>query len=364
LIERVDRAERPVIIAGKGAWWPAVSAQVVRLAERLGAPVAHTWDGHAAMPTVHPLSVGVWWGQVRSDPTAARLVAEADLVLGIGIRPGTEAALGLAEAAPGRLALLDAADRPDPTLALTAGSVAELAHIVAGLADGCEGGPAQPSTLAACEGAREALRKGLARELDRHRETRPWHIGLAIDALARRMSPDVLIVSDVSNVKLWTPLQVPAFGPESHLQAGSWGAMGYAVPGVLAAGLVRPDKKVVGLAGDTSFLMGSSDFGTICQLGLPVVLAVHNDGQIGMIHNMLTRAYGRAYATEIGRVDFVKYAEAFGGRGVRVDEPEQLEAAWDAALDADGPMLLDIRAGFDFPWPWPVGRLVEQGQDA
>jgi acetolactate synthase-1/2/3 large subunit len=128
--------------------------------------------------------------------------------------------------------------------------------------------------------------------------------------------------------------------------------------------LVRPDKKVIGLAGDTSFLMGSSDFSTICQLGLPVVMAVHNDGQIGMINNMLTRAYGRAYATEIGQADFVKYAEAFGGRGIRVDEPEQLEAAWDAALAADGPLLLDIRAGFDFPWPWPVGRLVEQGQGA
>jgi thiamine pyrophosphate-dependent acetolactate synthase large subunit-like protein len=285
-------------------------------------------------------------------------------VLGIGVRPGTEAALGLAAAAPGRLALFDATDQPDSALALSAGSVAELAEVVAGLADGCEGGPAQPSVLDACERARVALRRGLARELDRHRAARPWHIGLAIDALARRMSPDVLILSDVSNVKLWTPLQVPAFGPESHLQAGSWGAMGYAVPGVLAAGLVRPDKKVVGLAGDTAFLMGSSDFGSICQLGLPVVLAVHNDGQIGMINNMLTRAYGRAYATEIGQTDFVKYAEAFGGRGIRVDEPKQLEAAWDAALAADGPMLLDIRAGFDFPWPWPVGRLVEQGQGA
>lgn len=362
LIRQIDRADKVAIVAGKGAWWPAVSAELVRLAERLGAPVAHTWDGHAAMPTVHPLSMGVWWGQVRSDPTAARLVGEADLVLAIGVRPGTEAALGLAEAAPGRLALLDAADRADPALALPLVSVAELAQAVGALADGCEGGPADPETLAACTQAREALRRGLEIELARHRDARPWHIGLAIDELARRMSPDVLVVSDVSNVKLWAPLQLPTFGPESHLQAGSWGAMGYAVPGALAAGLVRPGKKVVGLAGDTSFLMASSDFGTICQLGLPVVLAIHNDGQIGMINNMLQRAYGRAYATEIGQTDFVKYAEAFGGRGIRVDEPEQLGAAWDAALAADGPVLLDIRAGFDFPWPWPVQRLVEQGR--
>jgi acetolactate synthase I/II/III large subunit len=178
------------------------------------------------------------------------------------------------------------------------------------------------------------------------------------------MTPDTLVISDVSNVKLWAPLQLPAFSPESHLQAGSWGAMGYAVPGVLAAALVRPGKQVVGLCGDTSFLMASSDFGTICQLGLPVVLAVHNDGQIGMINNMLSKAYGRAYATEIGEVDFVRYAEAFGGRGIRVDEPSGIEAGWDEALAADGPVVLEFRAGHDFPWPWPVGRLVEQATSA
>src|SRR5262249_2024478 len=159
--------------------------------------------------------------------------------------------------------------------------------------------------------AQALLRRGLAIELARHRHARPWHIGAAIDALARRMTPDTLVVSDVSNVKLWAPLQLPAYGPESHLQAGSWGAMGYALPGVLAAGLLRPNKTVVGLAGDASFLMASSDFVTLCELKLPVVVAVHHDRQIGMINNMLSKAYGRAYATEIGEVDFVGYAHAF-----------------------------------------------------
>ncbi len=138
--------------------------------------------------------------------------------------------------------------------------------------------------------------------------------------------------------------------------------MGYALPGVLAAGLLRPNKKVVGLCGDTSFLMASSDFVTICELNLPVVLAIHHDQRIGMIDNMLTKAYGRSYATEIGRIDFVKYAEAFGARGIRVDDPSELEAAWDAALAADGPVILELRAGHDFPWPWPVARLVKQAE--
>jgi acetolactate synthase I/II/III large subunit len=362
LIARIDSAKRVAIVAGKGAWWSQVSEELVRLAERLGAPVAHTWDGHAAMPTVHPLSAGVWWGTVRSDPTAARLISEADLVLGVGVRAGTEAALGLSEAVADRLLLLDATDPEDASGGPAIPSITALAETLGALAERCEGGPIDPAILDACAAGRAALQRGLDIEMERYRDARPWHIGLAIDALARRMTPDILVISDVSNVKLWTPLQVPTFGPESHLQAGSWGAMGYAVPGVLAAGLARPDKKVVGLAGDTSFLMGSSDFGTICGLGLPVVLAVHNDGRIGMIDNMLTKAYGRSYATEIGAVDLVKYAAAFGARGIRVDEPSQLDGAWEEALEANETILLEFKAGYDFPWPWPVGRLVEQGR--
>ncbi|MCC6173720.1 MAG: thiamine pyrophosphate-binding protein [Chloroflexi bacterium] len=364
--ERIDAAGRVAIVVGKGAWWPAVSAAAVRLAERIGAPVAHTWDGHAAMPTIHPLSVGVWWGTARSHPDAATLVGEADVVLGIGVRAGTEAAIDLPKANP-HVILLDAADEAPASASAGGphiGSVDELAASIGALADTCRARPADTATLEACARARELQRRGIELELERYQDTRPWHIGRAIDALARRMTPDILVISDVSNVKLWTPLQVPTFSPESHLQSGSWGSMGYAVPAVLAAGRLRPAKKIVGLCGDTSFLMASSDFVTICEQNLPIVLAVHHDRRIGMIDNMHTRAYGRAYASEIGHVDFVRYAEAFGARGIRVDDPSELDAAWDAALAADGPVLLELRAGHDFPWPWPVSRLIKQAREA
>jgi acetolactate synthase-1/2/3 large subunit len=361
-VERIAGARQVAIVVGKNAWWPAVSAQVVRLAERLNAPVAHSWDGHAAMPTVHPLSIGVYRGAGGSHPAAWQEVAEADVVLGIGVRPGTETAAQLAEQVGNRLLLIDAADAPDSALTIAAPSITALAEAVGALAEECPPRAADAATLARCERARTLQQRGIDMELDGYRDRRPWHIGVALDALARRMTPEILVVSDVSQVKLWTPLQIPAFNPESHLQPGSWGAMGYCVPGVLAAGLARPNKKVVGVTGDASFQMACSDFGTICNLGLPVVIAVHADGQIGMIHHALRTTFGRPYATEIGQVDFVKYAEAFGARGIRVTEPSEIGAAWDEALAADGPVLLELRAGHDFPFPWPVRRLVEMAE--
>ncbi|MGI8691057.1 MAG: thiamine pyrophosphate-binding protein [Thermomicrobiales bacterium] len=361
-IERIDVAKTVTIVVGKNAWWPSVSGQVVRLAERLGAPVAHSWDGHAAMPTVHPLSIGVYRGAGGSHPAAYQAVRCADLVLGIGVRPGTETAAQLAEQIRERLLLIDAADAPDGALTVAAPSITALAEAVGAMAEECHPRPEDAATLATCARARALQQRGIDIELEGYHNRRPWHIGVALDALAKRMTPDILVVSDVSQVKLWTPLQIPAFNPESHLQPGSWGAMGYAVPGVLAAGLLRPDKKVVGVTGDASFQMACSDFGTICNLGLPVVIAVHADEQIGMIHHALRTTFGRTHATEIGHVDFVRYAEAFGARGIRVTEPSEIGAAWDDALAADGPVLLELRAGHDFPFPWPVQRLVEQAE--
>lgn len=363
LVAKIDAAGSIAIVAGKGAMWQLVSDAIVKLAERLGAPVAHTWDGHAAMPTVHPLSMAVWWGPARSHPTALELVADADLVLGIGVRAGTEMGGGLLSGG-NAVVLLDASDDPSPANGPAIGTVGQLAAAVEKLAASCKARETAQSTLDACARARELQQRGLDIELDRYKDTRPWHIGAAIDALARRMTPDFFVISDVSNVKLWTPLQVPTWGPESHFQSGSWGAMGYCLPSVIAAARLRPNKKVVGVCGDTSFLMASSDFLTICEQKLPVVIAIHHDQRIGMIDNMHTKAYGRAYASEIGRVDFVKYAEAFGATGIRVEDPSELEAAWDQALASDGPFLLELRAGHEFPWPWPVSRLVKQAEEA
>jgi acetolactate synthase I/II/III large subunit len=361
LIRQIDSAARVVIVAGKGAMWQPVSEALVKLAERLGAPVCHTWDGHGAMPTVHPLSVAVWWGPARSHQTALQLVNEADLVLGVGVRAGTEMGAGLL-GGPAPCVLLDPTDEPG-AFGPHVGSVGQLVAALEGLTAACRQRETTRETLDLCARARELQQRGLDIELDRYKDTRPWHIGAALDALARRMTPDLFVVSDVSNVKLWTPLQVPVWGPESHFQSGSWGAMGYCLPSVIAAARLRPGKKIVGVCGDTSFLMASSDFLTICEQRLPVVIGIHHDQRIGMIDNMHTKAYGRAYASEIGRVDFVKYAEAFGAMGIRVEDPSEIDAAWDVALAADGPIVIEFRAGHDFPWPWPVSRLVQQAME-
>jgi pyruvate dehydrogenase (quinone) len=82
-----------------------------------------------------------------------------------------------------------------------------------------------------------------------------------------------------------------------------------------------------------------------------------------MIHYSLSQAFGRTYKTEVPHVDFLRFAEAFGARGIRVDEPSKLDSAWREALATNAPVLLELRAGHDFPRPYPIQRMIEQGRE-
>jgi acetolactate synthase-1/2/3 large subunit len=358
-LERIRAARRPVIVAGKGAWYPLVSAALIALAEALEAPVCHTWEGHGAMPTVHPLSLGPY-RVMETHPAVLAELSTADLIVGVGVRVGTEPFRALQDDYSDRLLILDAADAPTREYGPAIGSVPSLAASLRALAATVRPSPSAGSARATCAEAQRSLARGLEVEMERYAGTRPWHIGRAIASLSERLTPEMVVTSDVSNVKLWVPFQLRTFGPHSHVQAGSWGTMGYALPAALGAAFAHPDRKVVGLAGDASFLMSSSDLVTFAQLRLPVVIGVHHDGRIGMINYMQTMVGREPYATEIGDVDYVKMAEAAGLKGMRVDDPSGIGAAWDDALAEDGPVLIEFMAGHDFPRP-SLRRLVEQG---
>lgn len=358
-LERIRAARHPVVVAGKGAWYPRASAALVDFAEALEAPVCHTWEGHGAMPTVHPLALGPF-RVMETHPAVLGELQAADLIIGVGVRVGTEPFVALREDYAERLLVLDAADVRSPEHGPRIDSVPSLVATLRALAGAVRPSPSAASARRTCAEAQRSLARGLAVEMDRYAGTRPWHIGLAIAALSERLTPEMVVTSDVSNVKLWVPFQLRTFGPHSHVQAGSWGTMGYALPSALGAAFACPGQKIVALAGDASFLMSSSDLVTLAQHRLPVVVGVHHDGRIGMIDYMQTAAGRQPFATQVGEVDYTKLAEAAGVKGIRVDDPSGIGAAWDRALAEEGPVLIEFMAGHAFPRPSPR-RFVEQG---
>jgi acetolactate synthase-1/2/3 large subunit len=101
--------------------------------------------------------------------------------------------------------------------------------------------------------------------------------------------------------------------------------MGIAVPGAIAAKMVYPDRSVVAVTGDAGFLMNSQEIETAVRLQVPIVILIWNDGGYGLIEWKQLNQFKRASHVDFGNPDFVKYAEAFGGKGYRIDGPGQLQ---------------------------------------
>src|SRR5262249_34845454 len=161
-----------------------------------------SWEGHGAMPTVHPLSLGPY-RIMESHPMVLSELGAADLIIGVGVRVGTEPFQALQkDYGNERLLILDAVDVPDGRRGPRIGSVPSLAASLRALAASVSPSPSASSARALCADAQRLLARGLQVEMQRYAGSRPWHIGLAIAALSERLTADMVVTSDVANVKL------------------------------------------------------------------------------------------------------------------------------------------------------------------
>jgi acetolactate synthase-1/2/3 large subunit len=120
--------------------------------------------------------------------------------------------------------------------------------------------------------------------------------------------------------------------------------MGYGFPAAMGAHFARPDEVVFDIAGDGSFQMNIQELATVAHNRIPVKVAVLNNMFLGMVRQWQELFYDRRYSyTELSPVDFVKVAEAYGVDGMRVDSPDGVREALKAAIDTDGPFVLDFR---------------------
>ncbi len=133
-----------------------------------------------------------------------------------------------------------------------------------------------------------------------------------------------------------------SYEPRRLLFSNGMQTLGVALPWAIAATLVEPGKKVVSVSGDGGFLFSSMELETAVRLNAPIVHLVWRDGTYDMVAFQQMMKYGRTSATEFGDVDLVKYAESFGALGLRVNTPDELEGVLREALEAEGPVIIDI----------------------
>ena len=326
-------AERPLIMAGHGVILSGAYEELRLLAERTGIPVITTLLGISGFPESHPLHLGMpgMHGEVHVN----RAIQQADLILGVGLRFDDRVTGNLAAFARGAKVIHVELDRSEigKNVATEVALVGDAREILGELLESVA-----PRD---CEAWRAEI-AGFRRE--RHESFRgeltPGGILTAIDAVA---GGRCTIVSDVGQHQMWVAKLYPYRRPNTHITSGGLGTMGFAVPAAMGAALARPDEPVWAISGDGGFQMNMQEIATMVQEGIPVKMAVFNNGYLGMVRQWQQFFHGRRYsATPIWSPDYVRLAEAYGIFGRRVERGEEVEDAVREAIARPGPALLEF----------------------
>jgi acetolactate synthase I/II/III large subunit len=349
-------ARKPLILAGGGVRVAGAFEQLRAAAEALDVPVYTSFMGKGALPADHRLHLGV--GGVWGEYPATEAARNADVVLAVGARfndlhTGSWIKGYVYNIPPTRLIQVDI--------------------------DENEIGRNYPVELGIAADAKEFLGKlhAQARARGRQAQTEGWRREIAawqaewrnfcapfaasrevpieprrILAEMNRISPpDTVMVDDVGNCQVWSEQYWEVRTPGNHMTAGGFAAMGFGVCGVLGARLARPHSPCVTLCGDGSFMMAPHAVATAVEYDLPAVWVLMNNYAIGTIRD-LQRAYldGRELGTsfvrestgELWNPDFVQMTEAMGGRGIRIEHPDQFGDAYAEAIRSDRPTVIDV----------------------
>jgi len=167
---------------------------------------------------------------------------------------------------------------------------------------------------------------------------------LAVERLfALTREHDPIITTEVGQHQMWAAQHFGFFAPNRWLTSGSLGTMGYGLPAAIGAQMGNPGKLVIDIAGDASIQMNIQEMGTATQYRLPVKVFVLNNEFMGMVRQWQELTYESRYSNSYSDSlpDFVKLAEAYGWKGIRIESEDQLDAGIKAMIEHPGPVFVD-----------------------
>lgn len=331
-------ASSPLIIAGQGVTAADAGTDLVRLAERLGAPLVLTTNGKGATDHDHPL--------VLPMPVGRELLPAADAVLGVGTRLVN--AIGRPMPVPESAALVllnvdetDLGGWRSPTVTVHADARLGVRALLDALDVGGAPNDPMPAIIAARQA--NAIRLDRCRPLSDH-----------VDAVRRGLPRDAIVVADLTQVGYLANAVFPVHAPRSYLTSGWQGTLGYAWPTALGAKVANPDRAVVALVGDGGFGFTLGELATAARHGIAAIAVCFVDGAYGNVRRTQADLFdGRFIGTDLANPDFVAVATAHGIHGERAHDPDQLCEALHRAVSADRPAVIEVPVG-DMPSPWPL----------
>jgi acetolactate synthase I/II/III large subunit len=345
-------AARPVIVAGGGVRASGAGPELVALAERLAIPVATSLNGKDSIPGTHPLSVGVVGSYSRES--ANRVVAQADVVCFIGSETGSMTTNFWAVPKIGVAAVQidiepESLGRNYPLKAAVLGDAkVTLARMLTHVNEASSGRRKAwvEQAQGICRDYREKYASALTSDAVPIRPER-----LCAD-LTQHVPEDAIVVVDTGHAGMWMGGMYDVRSPSQSFMRSA-GHLGWAFPAGIGAKAACPDRPVVVFTGDAGFYYHLSEIETAVRWNIASVTVVNNNHSGNQSKRGFDRAYG-GQQTERGKelwtytdVNFAKVAETMGALGLRVEKPAEFVPALHKAIEAKRPAVIDVATDID-----------------
>ncbi|MBX0356610.1 pyruvate oxidase [Halobacillus sp. Nhm2S1] len=339
----IEKAEKPIILAGQGT--RNAPNELIDFAESIKAPIILSLLAKGVIPDNHPYCLGQH-GQIGTKP-AYHAMKETDLLILVGTQ------FPYRDFLPDDVAAIQIDNKPE--------NLGKYYPIEVGLAGDSKETLAALAKLTAPVEKREYLEYyqekmndwRIALQEEKRSTENPLHAPQVMYELEKHMEPGAIISGDVGNVTVWLSRFLHLVN-QKFVLSGWLATMGSGLPGAIAAKKAYPNKQVIGVSGDGGFSMVMHDFVTAVKYELPIKMIVLNNSKIGMIKYEQEQMGHLNYATNLGEVDFAKFAEACGGEGYRVESYEELSTKMKQAFVSEKPVLIDVVIEDQAPLPGKI----------
>ena len=339
LAKALSECHKPILYAGGGVITSGASELLRQLAEKASVPVVTTLMGIGSIPSGHPNLLGMVG--LHGTVTANYAVDDCDLLIAVGVRFDDRVTSGLGHlfATKAKIVHIDIDPAEINKVVKTHIPIVGDARLV--LEDVLKALSADkaPQVAAWWEQLR-VWKNNYPLKYDKDRLTPQ----MVIEAVGELAGDETIVLTDVGQHQMWAAQYYPVMKARNFLTSGGLGTMGFGLPAAIGAQIALPEELVVLITGDGSLQMTIQELITIVQNKLPIKIILLNNGALGMVRQLQKFFYGERYnQTDLPcNPDFVKVAEAYGIRGIRVDSIEQVRSAISEGIAYPGPVLLEF----------------------
>lgn len=343
-VDLLDQAQRPVVIAGGGAWWADCSESLTKLIEAAQTPLFTVTLARGLVSDEHPLCYG--YADATLSRGAESALKQADLVIVVGKRIDYRLRLGSAQLfdPEAKFVQIDV-DESELGLnrSLEVGMACDARLALDDLNTALEGRP-QPDRSEWIGEVQRGIDE-YAAEVERRADQPldPMHPLHFYREMRKWVPADSTLSWDGGDFVHWGRYYIPARKPGHWMRLGALAGLGVAFPIGITAQLLRPEQKSIFVTGDGSMGFYLAEMDTAVRFNLPMIIIVGNDGGWGIERELQAGNYGpKTVACELRRTRYDLVMKGFGGDGAHVERPDQIRPALDAALASDKPYLINV----------------------